>query len=54
MMVFSTAFGTAVFGIIIDKGYPIETIAMISFAYIISTNILIIIFRSKINPIFVK
>ena len=54
MMVFSTAFGTAVFGIIIDKGYPIETIAMISFAYIITTNILIIIFRGKINPIFVK
>ena len=54
MMVFSTAFGTAVFGIIIDKGYPIETIAMISFAYIIGANILIIIFKSKIKPVFVK
>jgi len=54
MMVFSTAFGTAVFGVIIDKGYPIETIAMISFAYIIGANILIIIFKSKIKPAFVK
>ena len=54
MMVFSTAFGTAVFGIIIDMGYPIETIAMISFTYIIGANILIIIFKSKIKPVLVK
>ena len=54
MMVFSTAFGTAVFGIIIDRGYPIETIAMISFIYIITANILIMIFKSKIKPHFAK
>ncbi|MDC6465136.1 MFS transporter [Pelagibacteraceae bacterium] len=54
MMVFSTAFGTAVFGIVIDMGYPIETIAMISFIYIITANILIIIFKSKIKPHLVK
>ncbi len=54
MMVFSTAFGTAVFGIIIDKGYPIETIAIVSFTYIFITNILIIIFKSKIKPILKK
>ena len=54
MMVFSTAFGTAVFGIIIDLGYSIETIAMISFVYISSSNILIIIFKSKIKPVLVK
>jgi len=54
MMVFSTAFGTAVFGIIIDLGYPIETIAMISFTYIIGANILITIFKSQINPVLVK
>ncbi len=54
MMVFSTAFGTAVFGIIIDLGYPIETIAMVSFTYIIGANVLILIFKSKIKPVLVK
>ena len=46
--------GTAIFGIIIDLGYPIETIAMISFTYIIGANILITIFKSQINPVLVK
>jgi len=54
MMVFSTAFGTAIFGIIIDFGYPIEFIAMISFTYIIGANILIFIFKGKIKPILIK
>ncbi len=54
MMVFSTAFGTAIFGLIIDLGYSIETIAMISFTYIIIANFLILIFKSRIKPIFIK
>ena len=54
MMGFSTAFGTAIFGIVIDFGYSIEFIAMLSFLYIITANILIIIFKSKIEPILVK
>ena len=54
MMVFATAFGTAVFGIIIDLGYPIETIAIVSFTYIIGANVLVLIFKSKIKPVFVK
>jgi MFS family permease len=54
MMVFSTAFGTAVFGLIIDLGYTIEVIAFISLTYIIVTNILIIIFKSKIKPVLIK
>ena len=54
MMVFSTAFGTAVFGIIIDFGYSIEMIAMVSFLYILVSNVLIIIFRSKIEPVLLK
>jgi len=54
MMVFSTAFGTAVFGLIIDYGYSIEVIAMISSAYIIIANILIIIFKRHIKPVLVK
>ena len=54
MMVFSTAFGTAIFGIVIDFGYSIEFIALLSFLYIITANILIIIFKSKIEPVLVK
>ena len=54
MMVFSTAFGTAVFGVIIDFGYSIEVIAMVSFLYIMASNILIVVFRSKIEPVFLK
>jgi hypothetical protein len=54
MMVFSTALGTAVFGMIIDMGYSIEVIAMISFLYIMVSNILIVIFRRKIEPVLLK
>ena len=54
MMVFSTAFGTAVFGIIIDFGYPIEVIAMVSFIYMAIANLLIILFRRRIQPILIK
>ena len=54
MMVFSTAFGTAIFGVIIDLGYSIEVIAMISFLYIVIANFLIIIFRGKIRPVLIK
>ena len=54
MMVFSTAFGTAIFGIIIDFGYSIEVIAMVSFLYILVANILIIIFKSKLEPVLIK
>ena len=54
VMVFSTAFGTAIFGMIIDSGYSIELIAIISSAYIIIANILIIIFKRKIVPVLIK
>ena len=54
MMVFSTAFGTAIFGIIIDLGFSIEVIAIVSFLYIMVSNILIIIFRRKIEPVLLK
>ena len=54
MMVFATAFGTAIFGIIIDLGHSIETIAMVSFLYILVSNLLILIFRSKIKPVLLK
>ena len=54
MMVFSTAFGTAVFGVIIDFGYSIEVIAMVSFIYMVVANLLIILFKEGIKPILIK
>ena len=54
MMVFATAFGTAIFGMIIDLGYSIELIAIISSAYIITANILVIIFKRQIVPVLIK
>jgi len=50
-MVFSTAFGTAVFGILIDNGFTIENIAFISGTYIILTLVLLIIFRKTLEPV---
>ena len=50
-MVFATAFGTAVFGILIDYGFSIERIAFISGAYIIISWILLIIFRHTLEPV---
>ena len=50
LMVFSTAFGTALFGILIDKGFTIENIAMISGSYIAVSLILLLIFRKKLEP----
>ena len=49
-MVFSTAFGTALFGILIDLSFSIENIAFISGAYIIFSLILLLIFRKKLEP----
>ena len=51
LMVFSTAFGTALFGFLIDKGFSIEQIAMISAAYISSALVFLFFIRNKLNPI---
>ncbi len=51
LMVFSTAFGTALFGFLIDLNYSIENIALISGIYIILSLILLIMFRKKLEPI---
>ena len=51
LMVFSTAFGTAFFGILIDRGFSIENIALISGIYISISLIMLFIIRSKLNPI---
>ena len=50
-MVFSTAFGTAVFGLLIDKGYSIEDIAFVGATYIVVSLILLILFRKTLEPI---
>ena len=50
LMVFSTAFGTALFGILIDKGFSIEQIAVISFIYILASLIALFTVRKRLNP----
>ena len=50
LMVFSTAFGTALFGFLIDNGYSIENIAMISALYVSITLILLVFIKSSIEP----
>ena len=49
-MVFATAFGTALFGILIDINFSIEQIAIVSGAYILTSKILLYLVRSKLNP----
>ena len=55
LMVFSTAFGTAIFGILIDQGFTIEHIALVSVIYIsLSLSALLLIKRSIEPIIFIK
>ncbi len=50
-MVFSTAFGTAVFGLMIDNGFSIENVAFVSGIYIVISLFLLILIRNKLEPI---
>ena len=50
LMVFSTAFGTALFGFLIDRGFSIEQIAIVSFIYISISLVLLFFVRNKLNP----
>ena len=50
LMVFSTAFGTALFGLLIDQGFSIEQIALVSFVYISISITLLFFVRNKLNP----
>ena len=52
LMVFATAFGTALFGFLIDKGLSIENISIISGTYIFLSIILLILIKEKLNPIY--
>ena len=51
LMVFATAFGTALFGALIDRGFSIEQIALISSVYISISLILLFLIRNKLNPV---
>ena len=49
-MVFATAFGTAIFGILIDFGFTIEKIAIVSSISILASIILLFVIRKSLNP----
>ena len=53
-MVFSTAFGTAIFGLLIDSGFTIENIAFISGLYVVISLTLLITIRKTLEPIKIK
>jgi predicted MFS family arabinose efflux permease len=50
LMVFSTAFGTALFGILIDNSFSIEQIALVSGSYIVIAITLLLFIKNKLNP----
>ena len=53
LMVFATAFGTALFGFLIDIGYSVSDIAAVSGGYIFISLILLFLIRKKLNPIII-
>ena len=50
LMVFATAFGTALFGFLIDVGFSVNDIAAVSGAYILVSLVLLFLIRKKLNP----
>jgi predicted MFS family arabinose efflux permease len=50
LMVFSTAFGTALFGILIDNSFSIEQIALVAGSYILISLTLLFSIKNKLNP----
>ncbi len=52
LMVFATAFGTALFGVLIDFGFSIEQISLVSGTYISISLIILFFVRNKLNPTF--
>ncbi|WP_435088880.1 MFS transporter [Candidatus Pelagibacter bacterium nBUS_29] len=53
LMVFATAFGTALFGYLIDTGFTVSDIAVVSGAYIFISLILLFFVRKKLNPVII-
>ena len=54
LIVFSTAFATAVFGILIDYGYSIEKISIFCLIYTVISTALILFFRNSYKPTIIK
>ena len=54
IMVFSTAFGTAIFGFLIDQGFSIEGIALTCTSYIILVTVLLLFFRKSFEPTYLS
>ena len=50
LMVFATAFGTALFGFLIDIGFSVSDIASVSGIYILVSLLLLFLIRKKLNP----
>ncbi|WP_435090978.1 nitrate/nitrite transporter [Candidatus Pelagibacter bacterium nBUS_30] len=53
LMVFATAFGTALFGYLIDVGFTVGDIATVSGTYIFISLILLFLVRKKLNPVII-
>ena len=53
LMVFATAFGTALFGFLIDIGFSVSDIATVSGVYISVSLVLLLLIRKKLNPIII-
>jgi len=53
LMVFSTAFGTALFGILIDGGFSIEQISIVAGIYIFISLISLFLIRKRLNPVII-
>ena len=53
LMVFATAFGTALFGILIDAGFSIEQISMFSGIYIFISIFSLFLIRKRVNPVII-
>ena len=54
LMVFSTAFATAVFGLLIDYGYSIENISTFCLIYTVLSTVIILVFRDLYKPIIIN
>jgi len=53
LMVFATAFGTALFGFLIDVGFSVSEIAAVAGIYIFVSLILLFLIRKRLNPIII-
>ena len=52
LMVFATAAGTAIFGVFIDAGYTINSIAFFSATYILTCLFLLFLIRKQLEPVY--